>query len=32
MTVADLAVYLSQTVDEKTRWKTVSAYLGEQAA
>ena len=29
MTVADLAVYLSQTTDEKTRWKTFWEFLEE---
>jgi hypothetical protein len=29
MTVADLAAYLSQTTDEKTRWKTFWEFLEE---
>jgi hypothetical protein len=29
MTVADLAAYLSQTTDEKTRWKTLWEFLEE---
>jgi hypothetical protein len=29
MTVADLAVHLSQTPDEKTRWKTFWEFLEE---
>ncbi len=29
MTVADLAVHLSQTTDEKTRWKTFWEFLEE---
>ena len=29
MTVTDLAVYLSQTTDEKTRWKTFWEFLEE---
>ena len=29
MTVADLAVHLSQTADEKTRWKTFWEFLEE---
>ena len=27
MTVADLAAHLSQTTDEKTRWKTFGEFL-----